>query len=144
MSTGRIMDCVVSSAICPRSYSECVIPNEPFGGIPRLRDATRATRAETKASHHFAQNDNRYLPLRGPIQHVSFHRIEGVGGIGKPPIREVLLDFLQELVSLGIACELHSNAALVVRRCCPRCAKIAAGDSPQPRQCRPTDLVHHA
>src|SRR6266478_2486892 len=60
------------------------------------------------------------------LKYVSFHGVEGVGRVGETLRCKMLFDLTHKCVALGFGCKFDRDAALIVRRCGGRCAKIAA------------------
>src|ERR1700676_4641063 len=85
-----------------------------------------------------------FLSVGRVFQHVRLHRVERIRCVRKPPRRKMPFDLPQKRVALVVACKFNRHAALVIRRSCRRRAKPAATQSPQPRQCRPSQLINHS
>ena len=84
-----------------------------------------------------------FLSLRYALQHVGFHRVEGIGRVGETARREIHFHLLQKGFARGFVFESHRYALLVIRSRGRRAAKFAHAQSTQPRQCRPAQLVNH-
>src|SRR5712671_683806 len=77
------------------------------------------------------------------LKYVSFHGVEGVSRVGETLGCEMLFELAHEIVALRFTGKLDCHAALIVRRCSDRCAKVATAESAQPGQCAPAELMHH-
>src|SRR5713226_6214364 len=65
------------------------------------------------------------------LKSVDLHIVEGVGRVGETLRREMPFELPQKIVALGVAREFNGYAALVIRRCRGRGAKIATAQSAQ-------------
>jgi hypothetical protein len=84
-----------------------------------------------------------FLSIGRVFHNVRLYRVESVRRVRKPPQREMLFDLPQKLIALGVAGIIYRHATLIVRRSCRRRTKSTACQPPQPRQCRPSQLIKH-
>src|SRR5207302_3299602 len=83
------------------------------------------------------------LSFRAVFERVGLHGVERIRSAEESPCRKGLLDIVQERVALRMARKVNRHAVLLIRRIRGGRAKLAHANSPQPRQCRPTQLVEH-
>jgi len=83
------------------------------------------------------------LTFRGVLDRVRLHRVERVRRIRKPPRRKIFFKLPQKRITFSFASKFNSHSTLVIWRRCRRRAKRAATQSPQPGQCRPSQLINH-
>ncbi len=84
-----------------------------------------------------------FLSFGRPFQYVRLHRVEHIRRIRKAPRRKMLFDLPQKCIALVVAGKINRHSALVVRCGRRRRAKLAATQSPQSRQSRPSQLIDH-
>src|SRR5713226_1626508 len=60
------------------------------------------------------------------LKSVGLHVVEGVGRVGETLQCEMLFELAHKVVAFSFRCKTDYYAALVVRRCCGRGAKLAA------------------
>ena len=83
------------------------------------------------------------LLLSRLLQDVRFHGVEGIRRVGEAPRCEVLLELPQKRVTLRFVPKLNDYTARNIGCVRWRGAKLAAAQSPQTRQRRPSQLINH-
>ncbi len=116
-------DCFGSSAIDP-SFP-CVAGSRPPVSQPQLPKFSARLRS------------------RCPHRDVILHPIKRRGSVQKSLRPKMRFQLRQQRIALSFARAFHSHAALSVRRASRRRTKLRTGQSAQPRQRRPTQLIEH-